>query len=240
MNKKKICFIVIIGIIIILSLFIIYFYSTELLQNNYVFDELQLFSPSTTQHLSKINNKLKKTIEIQVYTVNLEGESSTSITSSLFKQALADGLNKDNGMIIVISKNTEQKKYYIDAKVGQELGKILPQKRINELISKNITPHLKNMDFDTAITSGATIFHKVISKEYGGYYIEGQSNTFKIKDNFVKVILTIFVSLILIIGVLLNIHYLSGHDTYEETFVEIKKEIDNLLKKWINVMKDSR
>lgn len=230
MNKWKLISIIILPIL----LGFLYFYETpiELDNVNYVYDELGLLEDTTINSITNINRNLNKKnngAKIEVYTVDLAGESSSSKVSKILNKAFVDGLNKDKGLVLMIATNKPSDDYYIEARVGLELEKTLPSKRLSLILDNKLSPHIKNNNINEGVIETVEELSSIITKEYGNHYSEELQYKNKKSGGLINFILKLVIFGILFSIAFYVLHKLTGNQSIQETIIELKKMINDFL-----------
>lgn len=213
----------IIGLTLLIIIIALLVPKNKITNEIYVYDELELLSEYTIKSIDEINIKLNnktKGAEIKVFTNNLNGQSGTSEASKIFKKAISDGLDDDNGIILFIGKDEISKKIYVEIRVGSELEKTLPTKRLSEIVKQKITPFIKDNDFDNAIVSGVNELSNIVEKEHGSHYDKDliANNSTK---SIIKFLIIIGATAGLLSVIFLGLHFITGNNFYKDTLIEI-------------------
>lgn len=153
--------------LILAFLFVIYPQNTKAIvnptNNFYVNDYANLLASETKEYImrqSVVLNNVDGT-QIVVVTVNdLEGYSIEDYANRLFRNFGIGDRNKNNGILILISKEERQ----LRIEVGYGLEGIINDGKAGRIRDEYMTPYLKEDDFDNGIKNGYNAIYEEIVK----------------------------------------------------------------------------
>jgi len=140
-------------------------YSSPGSPSGFVNDFASVLSDGAKQSLeTELTNFEKSTSnEITVVTVpNMNGDYIENYAVKLFEEWGIGKKNKDNGVLLLLS--IEERKMKIETGYGLEGA--LPDSVAQSILNNNMTPLLKNGDYDSAVTSGVKAIEQATQGEY--------------------------------------------------------------------------
>ncbi len=146
---------------LLLSCLNLTFAQTQLKPVGLVNDFANLFTPAYKQTLEQDLSKFKSISEISVVTVeSLQGDSIENYAQKLFKQWGIGDKQKDNGLLLLISKNDRK----VRLEVGYGLEPILPDGLAGEILRNYLTPQFKLNNYDTGVEAAIAQVKTIIQK----------------------------------------------------------------------------
>ncbi|WP_375497227.1 TPM domain-containing protein [uncultured Nostoc sp.] len=122
--------------------------------SGWVTDMANVLSPSTEAELNKLisNLEAKNGSEIAVVTVPETSPAKTpkQFATALFKHWKIGKAERNNGVLLLISKGDRR----VEIETGYGVKKILPDASVGNIIQHNITPRLKQGDYDGGTLAG--------------------------------------------------------------------------------------
>lgn len=163
----------------------------------YINDFANILSDSTEEQVFNIARQVdeKTTAQIVVVTVpNMEGQDIDSYTVDFFNKWKIGAKDKDNGILLLISKDERK----IRIEVGYGANGFLNAGKAGRILDDKAIPHLKNNDYDNAIISVINELQGIVYAEYG---VEGGFDNYTEEENGMVIVgaLLPFVFFILII-----------------------------------------
>lgn len=120
----------------------------------WVTDMANVLSPSTETQLNRLITELeaKNGSEIAVVTVPETAPAKTpkEFTTALFKHWKIGKADRDNGVLFLISKGDRR----VEIETGYGVEKILPDARVGNIIQQEVTPRLKQGDYNGGTLAG--------------------------------------------------------------------------------------
>lgn len=129
--------------------------------SNYVNDYAQILTPNTVQTLNQQLQQFEQTTTNQIVVAtfqSLDGESIEDFATRLEEQWKIGQKEKDNGVLIVISKQDRA----IRIEVGYGLESVIPDAMAGNIIQQQIVPYFKKGDYDAGVTQGVYALMKAI------------------------------------------------------------------------------
>jgi len=151
----------------ILILFILLFLSPAASAVNYpqlrgfVTDNANMIGPAYANNIAQLAAKIEQetTVEIVVVTIeSLEGESKDMYAVKLFEQAGIGKKDKDNGLLILISK--QEREYRFEVGYGLE-GIITDSMKVN-IGDRIIVPNFKNGEYGRGIYEAMLVIEELL------------------------------------------------------------------------------
>lgn len=131
----------------------------------YVYDETNSISDETKDYIININRKLEEETGSQVVVAmvnSLDGLEIEDYALKLFRQWGIGDKDKNNGVLLIISKNERK----VKIEVGYGLEGALPDGKVGGILDNYIIPSLKNDDYDSGVYMGFSALVNVICGEY--------------------------------------------------------------------------
>ncbi len=133
--------------------------------DGYILDDAGILSQDVKNYLNKVayNLESKTSAEIAVATIkSLDGKSIEECAVKLFEDWKIGKKGKDNGVLLLISKNDRA----LRIEVGYGLEGSLTDAKCSEIIRNKIVPHFRRNDFNGGIDEGFINIVRIIAKEY--------------------------------------------------------------------------
>jgi len=168
----------------------------------YVTDNAGILSSDTILYLENTLKTFQASTSNQIAVVTiskLDNDTIESASESLFKVWGIGGKEKDNGILLLISK--EDRKMRIE--VGYGLEGALPDILANRIISDEITPKFRTDDYNAGVLAGVSAIIKATEGEYTPEKTTKSSRSWLNGDIIYAILMLLFV------GVTALIEYLA-------------------------------
>jgi uncharacterized protein len=133
--------------------------------NGWVTDMADVLNPSSEAELNRLISELeaKNGSEIAVVTVpeTAPAETPKQFTTALFNHWKIGKAGRDNGVLFLISKGDRR----VEIETGYGIEKILPDARVGNIIEQEITPRLKQGDYDGGTLAGTKVLVTALEGE---------------------------------------------------------------------------
>lgn len=132
----------------------------------FVTDNANMIDPSYEAQITALAKQIEEntTVEIAVVTVeSFEGETRESYAVNLFQQAGIGKADKDNGLLILISKQEREYRF----EVGYGLEGVIPDSMKVNIGSRIIEPNFINGDFGKGIYESMIVIEGLLEGDEG-------------------------------------------------------------------------
>jgi len=133
---------------------------------SWVTDMAHLLKPATIVQMNQMitNLETKNGSEVAVVTVpeTKPAASPKEFATSLFNKWQIGKKDLNNGVLLLVSKHDRR----VEIETGYGVESILPDARVGQIISSEMTPRFKQGDYNAGVLAGTSALVNVLSKEY--------------------------------------------------------------------------
>lgn len=138
--------------------------------DNFYLDQLDFLDSSTKENIEKTNLELEEKTGSQVVLVtlkDLKGRDPFDLGVEIFNSWKIGDEKKDNGVLILLSKDEESKKNYINIITGYGIEGRLNDGKVGRIIDTLMMDDLKEGYYSRALNEGFKAVVNEIALEYG-------------------------------------------------------------------------
>lgn len=176
---------------------------------HYYYDEQEVLSTETKNMIEQVNRELEAKTGAQIFVAtinNLGGQSAFDYSVALFNKLKIGDLNKKNGLLILLAKDTVQgrEKNYLEVRVGYGLEDVLNDGKVGRIIDQFMLPYFQNKKIDQGLREGFNALVSQVIEKYDvtldGKYDQYQQ---KLKTSDEDIFSTAFIRRAIIVMVIL-------------------------------------
>lgn len=192
-------------------------------QDVFIYDEDNILNDSVEHTLNKMLVDLERKTDVEfavITTQSLNGLSIESYANTLFNKLGIGKADKDNGILLLVSRNDTR----VRLEIGRGLEGVLTDGVCGRILDDYFVPYRENDNYDEAINYTVQAVMTLMAKEYNVTF-EGMTRTLEVADaeqvakDELEVIVWVIIVIIIIFIILFIIYVAQGGDP-EDFFID--------------------
>ena len=151
--------------------------------DGFVADEAGMLKPEMVKNINHSFKNLKKKTGVTVAVVildNIGEQSIDDVGDEIVKNIKVTEPRKDNSIIFLLT----DKEKFLHIMIGREIGELMSEGELEELIKAEFIPYLQRKEFDKGIINGANVLVKLAPKNNSDMVLYGSIPAYRNPRNF--------------------------------------------------------